>query len=67
MTSKVDRENSRILFGPTHAAAQVGCDPSTLREYARRGIVNPIVSSTGRRMFTSDDIRAAIEYRARRA
>lgn len=52
------------LYGTTHAAALTGCDPHTLRNYARQGIVHPIISSTGRHTWRASDLRAVLAYRA---
>lgn len=52
------------LYGTSHAAALVGCDPSTLRHYAKIGVISPIVSSTGRHVWRASDLRTLLAHRA---
>ena len=42
MKAKADEQ---LLYGTSHAAGLTGCDPSTLRDYANRGIVSPMRAS----------------------
>jgi hypothetical protein len=53
-----------LLYGTSHAAALVGCDPGTLRAYARTGLIRPLKSSTGRHMWHASDLRKVLEHRA---
>ena len=39
------------------AADQAGVAPETVRNYCRQGLLNPIRDSSGRRLFTLEDIR----------
>ena len=38
------------------AAEQAGLSPQTVREYCRKGLIQPIRDSAGRRLFTSQDV-----------
>lgn len=55
-----------VLYGTNQAAKLAGCDPSTLRDYARAGVLQPCRTAGGRYLFTAADIRAAARHRARR-
>jgi len=61
-----DQPTTDTLLGTTHAAQIFGCDPSTLRNYAQRGIVRPLTTSTGRRMWRMEDLHAISEHRRER-
>jgi hypothetical protein len=61
-----DQPTTDTVLGTAHAAQIFGCDPSTLRNYAVRGIVSPITSSTGRRMWRMEDLRAISDHRRSR-
>jgi DNA-binding transcriptional MerR regulator len=37
-------------------ARKVGISPDTIRSYDRRGLLSPIRDSSGRRLFTEDDV-----------
>ena len=58
------KNTPEVLLGTAHAAGLIGCDPSTLRDYERRGIVAPLKGSTGRRLWRMADVQAANAYRA---
>ncbi len=55
-----------VALGTAHAASLFGCDPSTLRNYVERGIVAPLTSSSGRRMWRMADLLAIAAYRRER-
>ena len=38
------------------AAKQAGLSPQTVRDYCRRGLVDPIRDSAGRRLFTDQHV-----------
>ena len=61
-----DQPTTDTLLGTTHAAQIFGCDPSTLRHYAQRGIVNPLTTSTGRRMWRMEDLHTIADHRRSR-
>ena len=63
MPEQVAEKSEPVYFGTLHASQQIGCDPSTLKAYEKRGIVRPARTTSGRRLFTSEDIAAAIRYR----
>jgi len=50
-------------YGISAAVRQVPCAEITLRNYERKGIVNPERDSAGRRLFSDADIKAAQKYR----
>jgi DNA-binding transcriptional MerR regulator len=37
-------------------AAKVGISPDTIRSYCRQGLLSPLRDSSGRRLFTHDDV-----------
>ena len=39
------------------AAKQVGISSDTVRNYCRLGLLNPIQDSSGRRLFTREDVK----------
>jgi DNA-binding transcriptional MerR regulator len=54
------------LFGISEAARLSEVSEDTLRRYSRLGIVQPLRDrTTGRRLFTADDVAAARAHRER--
>lgn len=51
------------LIGISEAARRIGCCEDTLRDYDKKGIVQPARDSAGRRIFSEDDLKAARQYR----
>ena len=45
------------LYLIRRAAERAGISPDTARAYCRRGLIEPIKDSAGRRLFTDADIR----------
>lgn len=39
------------------AAERAGISPDTARAYCRRGLIDPITDSAGRRLFTDADVK----------
>jgi len=39
------------------AAERAGVSPGTARSYCRQGLLDPVRDSSGRRLFSEDDIR----------
>lgn len=58
--------NSNVLRGSSDAARLAEVAEGTLRDYAKRGIVDPIVDSQGRRLYSVSDIEKAKAHRAKR-
>jgi hypothetical protein len=61
---KVPTVDDDVLYGTSHAAAMLGCDSTTLRDYAKRGIAKPLRTSTGRHLWRLADLRAVQDWRA---
>ena len=55
--------SKHVLYGISEAARRAGVAEGTLREYDRRGIVNPVRDSARRRLFSAEDIEHAIQHR----
>ena len=52
----------------TAAAKEAGVSPHTVRAYCRAGMLDPVRDSSGRRLFTADDIETIRRiYRANMA
>lgn len=63
------RENTTVepvFYGSTHVSSILNCDGKTLSDYERRGIVAPLRTTSGRRLFRQSDIDAAKAYRSRK-
>ena len=59
-------KTQQVLLGTAHAAGLCGCDPTTLLDNERRGLVTPLKSTTGRRMWRQEDVAAINAYREQR-
>ncbi|HEX7044485.1 MAG TPA: MerR family transcriptional regulator [Burkholderiales bacterium] len=53
------------LYGISDAARAAGVAESTLRRYDRQGVISVIRDSTGKRLFTPEEIEKARQHRAR--
>lgn len=53
----------KALLVISEAARRVGVSENTLRRYCNVGIVKATRDSSGRRLFTECDVKAAREYR----
>ena len=51
------------LFGTCAAAREVGCSTATLVNYEKRGIISPVRTESGHRIFTQADIDVARKQR----
>lgn len=58
--------NSPAPHTISSAARVIGCSPSTLRKYERDGIVTPVTTPSGTRIYYSHHIDAAREQFDRR-
>jgi DNA-binding transcriptional MerR regulator len=50
--------------GISRAAREAECAEGTLRRLEKRGVINPLRDSGGRRLFSNDDVAAARAYLA---
>jgi DNA-binding transcriptional MerR regulator len=62
MTLTSGGKKAEEFFGTRDAAMFCGCDVTTLRDYEKRGVVAPAKTSTGRRLYTLDDIEQVCRY-----
>jgi predicted site-specific integrase-resolvase len=60
-----NRRGSVEFFGTKHAAACADVDPTTARDYVKRGIVTPQKTSTGRLLWTMADVAKISAYASR--
>ena len=59
--------SSQTLYGISAAARKAGIAEGTLRDYDRRGIVQPLRDAAGRRLFTDAQIQRAREEKEKHA
>ena len=61
-----DASENSALLGTKDAARLLNVDPTTLREYERKGVVRPARTSTGMRVYTFADIARIRAHREAR-
>lgn len=55
------------VFGVSTVARALGVSEGTVRNLAKRGILNPVRDSAGRRLFSPADVEAGRRHLARTA